>query len=141
MRRSAARRRAACSNGESRSFAEFKLFDEGEQIGNARVWGGTQWYVPLVGKGELSVVLPRFPVNQKLKAEILYQAPLKPPVRKGDQVARLRVTTSSNAISEAPLYAGEDVEPGGIVRKGLDSLMYLAWRWARPGENTTPVTP
>jgi serine-type D-Ala-D-Ala carboxypeptidase (penicillin-binding protein 5/6) len=113
-----------------RSFGEFKLFGADEQVGHARVWGGSNWYVPLGGKGELSVVLPKFPANQKLRAEIVYNGPLKPPIKKGDEVAKLRVTTSSNAVSEAPLYATEDVESGGVFRQGIDSLVFLALRWA-----------
>lgn len=113
-----------------RSLGQFKLFAADEQVGHARVWGGTSWYVPLSGKGELSVVLPRFPANQKLRAEIVYQGPLKPPIKRGDEVARLRVTSSSNATSEAPLYATEDVEQAGVLRRGLDSLVHLALRWA-----------
>lgn len=95
------------------------------------MWGGSRMYVPLTGKGDLMVVLPRFPANQKLKGEIVYQGPLKPPIKKGDQVAVLRVTSTSNAVSEAPLYAGEDIEPGGVTRRGIDSLIYLAFRWAK----------
>ena len=114
-----------------RSYAEFKLFEADEQIGHARVWGGSRMYVPLTGNGELSVVLPRFPANQKLKGEIVYEGPLKPPIKKGDQVARLRVTSSSNAVSETALYASEDVGPGGVIRRGIDSLIYLAFRWAK----------
>ncbi len=113
-----------------RSFGQFKLFAADEQVGHARVWGGTSWYVPLSGKGELSVVLPRFPANQKLRAEIVYQGPLKPPIKRGDAVAILKVTSSSNATSEVPLYAAEDVEQAGILMQGLDSLVHLALRWA-----------
>ncbi len=111
-----------------RSFSEVKLFDAGAEIGHARVWGGQSMYVPLTGKGDLSIILPKFPANQKLRGEIVYQGPLKPPIKKGDQVAMLRVTTSSNAVSQAPLYAAEDVEPGSFMRKGIDSLLYLALR-------------
>ena len=32
-----------------KSFAEFKLFDAGEVVGYARVWGGSRMYVPLAG--------------------------------------------------------------------------------------------
>lgn len=114
-----------------RSFGRFTLFDADEEVGHARVWGGSQWYVPLTGKGgDLNVVLPRFPANQKLKAEIVYQGPLKPPIKKGDEVARLRVTSSSNATSEVPLVAMQDVEDGGLWRRGVDSLVFLALRWA-----------
>ena len=114
-----------------RSFAKFTLFDANEEVGSARVWGGTQFYVPLAAKGNgpLSVVLPRFPANQKLRAELVYDGPLKPPVKKGDQVARLRVTSSSNATTEVPLVAAEDVEAATVWRQGLDSLVFLALRW------------
>ena len=115
----------------STNVSEFKLFEADEQIGHARVWGGSSMYVPLKGKGNLTVVLPRFPANQKLKGEIVYQGPLKPPIKKGDQVAVLRVTSTSNAVSEAPLYADEDIEHGGLARRGIDSLLYLAFRWAK----------
>jgi D-alanyl-D-alanine carboxypeptidase (penicillin-binding protein 5/6) len=114
-----------------RSFARFTLFDADEEVGQARVWGGTQFYVGLTAKGgPLNVVLPRYPANQKLRAELVYQGPLKPPVRKGDEVARLRVTSSSNASTEVPLVAMEDVEPAGVWRRGMDSLVFLALRWA-----------
>lgn len=112
-----------------RSFKQFKLFNAGETVGYARVWGGERFYVPLVGKGEVAVILPRVPENPRLRAEITYQGPLKPPIRKGDQVAKLRVTSQTNAVNEVPLYAAEDVEPGGLVRRGLDSLAHLALGW------------
>ena len=75
------------------------------------------------------VVLPRLSANPKLRAEIVYKGPLKAPIKKGDQVAMLRVTTPTQAVSEVPLYAAEDVEPGGIMRRGLDTLAHMAFRW------------
>jgi D-alanyl-D-alanine carboxypeptidase (penicillin-binding protein 5/6) len=111
------------------SFAPFKLFDAGETVGMARVWGGESFYVPLVGKGPVTVILPRVPANPRLRAEITYDGPLKPPIKKGDKVATLRVTSETKAVNEVPLYAGEDVQPGGLVRRGLDSLAHLAFGW------------
>ncbi len=111
------------------SFAPFKLFDAGETVGMARVWGGESFYVPLTGKGPVTVILPRVPVNPRLRAEITYDGPLKPPIKKGDRVATLRVTSQTNSVNEVPLYAAEDVEPGGLVRRGLDSLAHLAFGW------------
>ena len=112
-----------------KSFTEFKLFDAGEVVGQARVWGGDRMYVPLTGTGELTVILPRYPANQKLKAEIIYQGPLKTPIKKGDPVAILRVTSTSQAVNELPLYAAEDVEGAGTWRRGFDSILYLAFGW------------
>jgi D-alanyl-D-alanine carboxypeptidase (penicillin-binding protein 5/6) len=112
-----------------RGFAPVKLFDAGETVAMARVWGGDSFYVPLTGEGPVTIVLPRVPVNPRLKAEITYDGPLKPPVKKGDKVAVLRVTSQSGAVNEVPLYAAEDVQPGGLVRRGLDSLAHLAFGW------------
>jgi serine-type D-Ala-D-Ala carboxypeptidase (penicillin-binding protein 5/6) len=113
-----------------RSFAKMKLFEANEEIGSARVYGGTSWFVPLQGKNgnALDVILPRFPANQKLKGEIVYNGPIKAPVKKGDQVAVLRVTSSAAATSEVPLFAAEDIGQSNFVWKGVDSLLYLAAR-------------
>lgn len=121
-----------------RSISTFKLFDPDEEVGYVRVWGGSRMYVPVTGKGAVEIVLPRYPANQKLRGEILYSGPLKPPVRKGDQVATLRVsshvpggTGEPLAVSETPLYASDDVEPTGFVWKGIDSILYMALRWVK----------
>jgi D-alanyl-D-alanine carboxypeptidase (penicillin-binding protein 5/6) len=112
-----------------KNFAEARLYDAGEVVGHARVWGGTRMYLPLVGEGDINIWLPRNPAAQKLRGHIVYKWPLKTPLKKGDQVAMLRVTTAADAMSEVPLYAAEDVEPAGSVRRGLDSIICLATRW------------
>ena len=111
-----------------KSYSPMKIFDDGEIVGQARVWGGTRMYVPLAGKGDVTLLLPKYPVGQRLSAEIVYKAPLKPPVKKGDKVAVLKVTSTSSAQAEVALYATEDVEPAGIVRRGLDTLVLMALR-------------
>jgi D-alanyl-D-alanine carboxypeptidase (penicillin-binding protein 5/6) len=112
-----------------RSFAEAKLYDKGEIVGEARVWGGERMYVRLAGEGDVNIWLPRSPANPKLTAHIVYQWPLKPPVRKGDRVGVLRVKTGNDVVNEIPLYAAEDVEQASAVRRGLDSILCLATRW------------
>jgi D-alanyl-D-alanine carboxypeptidase (penicillin-binding protein 5/6) len=112
-----------------KNFSEARLFEPGEIVAHARIWGGERMYMPLVGENGVSVVLPRVPSNPKITARILYKGPLIPPIKKGEQVATLRVTTATDATSEVPLYAAEDVGKAGFVRRGLDSLLYFATRW------------
>jgi D-alanyl-D-alanine carboxypeptidase (penicillin-binding protein 5/6) len=112
-----------------KSFSEVKLYDAGEVVGHARVWGGERMFVPLAGNGDVNIWLPRHPTNHKLKANIIYNWPLKPPLKKGEQVATLRVTTASEASSEVPLYVAEDVAAAGTIRRGLDSILCLATGW------------
>ncbi|HEY8194172.1 MAG TPA: D-alanyl-D-alanine carboxypeptidase family protein [Hyphomicrobium sp.] len=111
-----------------RSFSSVRLFDANEVVGRARVWGGKIWYVPLAAKDDVMFTVPKYPANQRISAEIVYKAPLKPPVKKGDQVAMLKISSSSSASAEVPLYATEDVQNGGIIRQGVDSLVLMALR-------------
>jgi D-alanyl-D-alanine carboxypeptidase (penicillin-binding protein 5/6) len=113
-----------------KSFTEYSLFDAGEVVAKARVWGGSRMFLPLVGTNGVSVILPKSQANQRLRAELVYRSPLKAPIRKGDTVATLRVTTANQAVNEIPLQAGEDVAPSGVVRRGLDTLVHMAFRWA-----------
>lgn len=112
-----------------RNFAKYRLFGEGEVVGSARVWGGDRYYVSLTGNGEIGVMLPKTEETSRLKAEIVYDGPLKPPIRKGDRVAMLRVTSPSNTVNEVPLYAAEDVMATSTAWRGLDSLAIMAFRW------------
>ncbi len=113
-----------------KGFADFKLFDPEEVVGRARVWGGDRIFVPLIGGTEVNVLLPKAQSGQRLQAQIIYKSPLKAPIKKGDVVAKLRVTTASQAVNEVPLQAGEDVPVAGTMRRGLDTLVHMAFGWA-----------
>lgn len=116
----------------AKSIAKARLFDDSQTVGYARVWGGSSMYVPLAGKGAIDVVLPKFPAGQKLKGEIVYQGPLKPPVKAGQEIAVLRITSTVPghaeplATSEVPLFATSDVEPSGFTWRGIDALLVYA---------------
>ena len=112
-----------------KGFSDHKLFEGDQVVGQARVWGGSQIFVPLVGQDPITVTLPRYPVNQKLRAEVVYDTPLKPPIAKGDRIAVLSVTSTAGTTNKVPLYAAEDVERAGTMRRGLDSLFHLAFGW------------
>jgi serine-type D-Ala-D-Ala carboxypeptidase (penicillin-binding protein 5/6) len=113
-----------------KSFKPFRLFDAGQTVSDALVWGGTQHYVPLVGEGNIDIILP-VGASGKVSAEIVYQGPIKAPIRKGDRVAVLRITSteSSQATNEIPLYAGDDIGQSNFAMRGLDSLLVLAFGW------------
>ena len=111
-----------------RSFKQWKLFDAGAIVGDALVWGGTKRSVDLTGKGMVSILLPRT-ASRKIKASIVYEGPLKPPIKKGDEVAYLRVSAPNSAENKIPLYAAEDIGEGPMWMKGIESLLHLAFGW------------
>jgi serine-type D-Ala-D-Ala carboxypeptidase (penicillin-binding protein 5/6) len=112
-----------------KNFKPFRLFDEGEQVSDALVWGGTRHYVPLVGDRNIDIILPTNS-SGKITAQIVYDGPIKAPIRKGDKVAVLRITADDTAATnDIPLFAGQDIEQSNFAMRGLDSLMVLAFGW------------
>ena len=112
-----------------KGFGEFKLFDPEDVVGRARVWGGDRMFVPLIGGNDINVLLPKAQSGQRLQAQIIYNSPLKAPIKKGDVVAKLRVTTASQSVNVVDLKAGEDVPEAGTMRRGLDTLAHMAFGW------------
>jgi len=112
-----------------RSFKEFKLFDAGEIVGTARVWGGQSRFVDLAGKGDVLILLPRSTQRERISAEIAYVGPLYPPIEEGEKIAEIRVTTDEGVSNSAPLYAAEDVGKGGVISRGFDTILMLAFGW------------
>jgi D-alanyl-D-alanine carboxypeptidase (penicillin-binding protein 5/6) len=112
-----------------KSFKPFRLFSEGEKVSDALVWGGEKHYVPLVGEGDIDLLLP-VTATGAVSAEITYDGPIKAPINKGDQIATLKVSSAeSSATNEIPLYAGEDIQSSGFAMRGIDSLLVLAFGW------------
>lgn len=111
-----------------RAFKRYLLFDGGEVVSEARVWGGAKQYVQVTGEGDMYVVLP-VTAQSNLKGALVYQGPLKPPIRKGERIGYLKVSAPNATTNKIPVIAGEDVEEGGIISKGLDSLLFLVFGW------------
>lgn len=111
-----------------KSISRVTLFNAEDVIGHARVWGGDDFYVPLKSNGTISMALPKFPTDQRLTGQIMYDGPLKAPIRAGDRVATLRVISSTSASADFPLFAANDVSKAGILRRGFDTLLVMAVR-------------
>jgi D-alanyl-D-alanine carboxypeptidase (penicillin-binding protein 5/6) len=106
------------------NFKSYKVFAPDETIGEARVWGGEKWTVPVKTKSEVRILLPVSAKDLRIKAQLVYQGPLKPPVKEGDPIGVVRVTSESTGTSNSvPVYAGASLESGGLVRKGVDSVL------------------
>ena len=112
----------------ARSFDRIPVFPEGKVVGYADVYGGEEPSVPLVGSGAIDIFVPKG-AKDCPQATITYQGPLRPPVEQGTQVAQLNVICGGTVVQTAPLFAGESVVEGNIVRKATDALKQLALGW------------
>jgi serine-type D-Ala-D-Ala carboxypeptidase (penicillin-binding protein 5/6) len=108
----------------------FKNFDprpvvrEGVVVAEASVFGGDRNRVPLVTKQALRVFLPKGGSDRML-VRAVYTGPLRAPVFKGAEVARLKAWRGERLVLDAPLYAGEDVGKGGLFRRAIDGVYEL----------------
>jgi D-alanyl-D-alanine carboxypeptidase (penicillin-binding protein 5/6) len=112
----------------TRGFELVPVYPDGKVVTYADVYGGKDGSVPLVGKGNISLFLPKGATNCP-QATVTYNAPIRPPVAKGTQLGLLNVTCDGKLVQQTPLYAGADVEDGDIVRKATDALKELALGW------------
>ncbi len=107
-----------------RSFRNYTVFEDVESVGSAKVWGGETSSVPLVSQGPVQLLMTRAD-RKKLKAEIVYNGPLRAPVKKGDEVAKLRFVSAGKTVNEIPLFAAADVEEGSIIGQAFDTLKFM----------------
>jgi serine-type D-Ala-D-Ala carboxypeptidase (penicillin-binding protein 5/6) len=108
-----------------RSFESKTVFQNGETIGSAAVYGGEIGSVPLVANGAVKVLNPHGS-SEKLSAKIIYQGPLIPPVAAGQVVAHLKVWRGTTEALDIPLKAARRVEIGSLPRRALDAGLEFA---------------
>ena len=113
-----------------RAFETQQLFAEGQVVGEAQVFGGNMRSLPLVSKKPVRVLVPRGD-GERVTARIVYTGPLKAPVQKGAEVARLQVSRGDMQALDMPLYANEDVQQGTLSQRALDGLLEFSTGWVR----------
>lgn len=107
-----------------RAFEPRNLFEAGQPVGEAQVFGGEKGSVPLVAKGPVRLLVPRGS-SERITARVVYTGPLRAPVAAGREVGRLRVTRGDVQALDLPLYVSEDVGVGSLRRRAVDGLLEL----------------
>ena len=100
------------------------LFQQGAQVGTARVQQGDAREVGLVAPRNLAVTQPTG-LGGNIKMSVAYDGPIKAPIKKGDHVADLIVRTQDGPPQVMPLVAASDVGAAGFfghIKNGLHHL-------------------
>jgi D-alanyl-D-alanine carboxypeptidase (penicillin-binding protein 5/6) len=115
-----------------RSFQSRLLFAEGQTIGEAKVYGGDRGRVALIPIKPVRIMLPRN-ANDKIIARIVYTGPVPAPVKKGQQIGRLKVWRNDAVALEMPLYAGADIGTGNLSQRAFDAATEMVISLFRAG--------
>jgi serine-type D-Ala-D-Ala carboxypeptidase (penicillin-binding protein 5/6) len=100
------------------------LVKRGKRVETADVQLGDAGEVGLVAPRDLAITVPAG-TSPKLSAKVVYDGPIKAPIKAGQQIASLVVTTPDGGSQSLPLVAESDVGEAGFFGRawaGLTSL-------------------
>ena len=105
-----------------RAFEPKALFEAGQTVGEAEVFGGEEDQVAVAPQRAIKLLVPRGGGNG-LHSKMTYSGPIQAPVAQGQRLGTLQVMDGDAVVLEAPLYAAKTVERGSLFRR--------AWQAAR----------
>jgi D-alanyl-D-alanine carboxypeptidase (penicillin-binding protein 5/6) len=110
------------------AFEKKRLFDGGEIVGEASVYGGSTSHVSLVTKEPVDVLVP---VNnlERLTAKVIYRWPLAMPVDAGKPAGTLKIWSGERLLREVPVETAQAVEAGSLTTRAVDALQELLFFW------------
>ena len=109
-----------------RVFDNYNFFRAGETVIEAQVWMGRQSTVPLIIRDALMLTLSR-DIRRQMKVSVVYKQPVPAPVKKGDQLATLKIDMPGRQAQGIPLYAGTDVGQLGLFSRFGAAIKFILW--------------
>ncbi len=109
-----------------RVYDNYALFEAGETVSEVPVWMGQQGTVPLIIRDRLILTLPKN-VRRQMKVSVVFEQPVPAPVRKGKQLAILKISIPGHETQDIPLYAGADVGQLGLVSRLGAAIKFIVW--------------
>lgn len=100
------------------------LFRKGQAVQTARVQLGAEDQVGLVAPRDLSVTVPAG-LGSNVRMRVVYDGPLKAPIKAGTHVADLVVATADMPPQRLPLVAAADVAEAGFFGRIWAGLRWL----------------
>ncbi|MBS99990.1 MAG: serine-type D-Ala-D-Ala carboxypeptidase [Oceanospirillaceae bacterium] len=105
-----------------RFYRTHKLYNAGQVLNQARVWGGATNQVRLGLDEALSVTIPRGQRDQ-LGANLDLNPVIKAPVARGQELGRVVVELNGEEVKSVPLVALEAVPEGGLFKRIWDEIV------------------
>jgi len=114
------------------SFQSGLLFNEGQEIASAKLYGGEKGHVPLVAAKEIRLMVPRGS-RERIIARVVYNGPVQAPVQQGQHIGTLKIWRGDFVVLEVPLQAGDSVGTGTMSQRAFDAASELVLALFRAG--------
>lgn len=106
------------------NYETVKLYTAGQEIDNARVWGGESEYAGLGLTEDIYVTIPRGGYS-KLAATMDVLAELAAPLVRGTTVGEVKISFDGALVANSPLVVLTNVLDGGVWARMRDELQFL----------------
>lgn len=97
---------------------------KGKKVADAEVQMGSSSSVGLVAPRQLAVTLPAG-LDPQISAKVVYQGPIKAPIKAGQHIADLVVSSPDMPVQRLPLVAEKDVGEAGFFGRAWSGLTSL----------------
>ena len=119
-----------------RAFDVRDLYQPGDSVGKAQVFGGASDTVELTPVAPVKAFVPKSG-SDKLTAKIVYEGPTAAPVEEGRPLGELRLYQGETLVLKAPLKTKTAVPLGSLSRRALDAVWHfgadgLRHAWKKP---------
>jgi len=106
------------------NFETHKLYSAGQELDNARVWGGELEYAGLGLTEDIFVTIPRG-AYPKLAASMDVVAELAAPLARGTPVGEVKISFGGAELIKSPLVVLTSIMDGGVWARMRDELQLL----------------
>jgi len=104
----------------------FEISKKDETFFEVDTWLGVKPKIKATTKEDFYVTINKKDIRY-LTVSLNYKGPIKAPIYKDTEVAKIIISQKDNTIKEIPLYAAEDVKKVNFFKSFLTSLNYLIW--------------
>jgi len=97
------------------------LFSAGQELINARVWGGESEQISVGILDDIYITIPRG-ARDSMESVIELDTVIRAPVAVGDELGRVKVTLDEETLVDQPVLALSDVPEGGFFKRIWDAI-------------------
>ncbi|NWN92451.1 D-alanyl-D-alanine carboxypeptidase [Marinobacter adhaerens] len=104
-----------------RYYESERLFSAGQELVEAKVWGGESGELSVGVLEDAYVTIPRGS-RDSLESSVDLDSVIKAPVQAGDELGRVKVSLNGDVLVDQPVVALTEVPEGGIFKRIWDAI-------------------
>lgn len=105
-------------------YKKLTLFEKNKSVAKLHIWMGNKSDIEVAPNQEISFNVPADKAIENIKVKVNYKGPLYTPIAKGAKIATLSVEIKNYRTLEYSLFAQENIDKSGYLRRMTEMLRY-----------------